>query len=221
MSMKMKQTVYESPKQILAISDHYVAFAYRHAKADSTTPGLAILRDGRYIIPAGTIYPANDASAVGIVLSEYDVTDGDAILTVVTHGFIKTAALPAVPSANAISALKQIAFLPYVGMGITLTCTKAAIEVGATADPDAVVLNITNGTFRPEASTLTNWTITGESTTKLTVTSITVANDGKSVTIALDQTAAAVAGDVTVLPAVSIVSTGMAAPAAVTIATVA
>lgn len=113
MSMKMKQTTYGAPaKQILATPDHYVAIGYMHAKADAGTPGLAVLEDGRYKIKPGTIYPANDATAVGVVLNEHDVTDGDAMLAVVIHGFVKTAALPAAPSAEAKAALKQISFVP-------------------------------------------------------------------------------------------------------------
>lgn len=99
MSMKMKETKYGAPaKQILAIPDHYVALGFKHAKATSGTPGLATLVDGRYIVKAGTIYPKNDATAIGVILNDYDVTDGDAMMAVVVHGFIKKAALPAAPN---------------------------------------------------------------------------------------------------------------------------
>lgn len=221
MAMKMKQTEYGAPtKQILAIPDHYVALGFKHAKADANTPGLATLVDGRYVVKAGTIYPANDATAIGVVLNDYDVTDGDAMMAVVIHGFIKVAALPAIPSANAISALKQITFNPLISIGLTLTGTKATIAVGATADPDPVVFKLANATFRDGAETLANWTITGEDTTKVKVTEIKVAADGQTVTFTLDQTAAAVAGNVTVIPSASIISTGKTV-SAVTIATVA
>lgn len=221
MAMKMKQTEYGAPtKQILAIPNHYVALGFKHAKADANTPGLATLVDGRYVVKAGTIYPANDATAIGVVLNDYDVTDGDAMMAVVIHGFIKVAALPAIPSANAISALKQITFNPLISIGLTLTGTKATIAVGATADPDPVVFKLANATFRDGAETLANWTITGEDTTKVKVTEIKVAADGQTVTFTLDQTAAAVAGNVTVIPSASIISTGKTV-SAVTIATVA
>lgn len=101
MGMKMKSITYGAPaNQILAIPDHYVALAQKHAKATQGDPGLATLVDGRYIVKAGTIWPANDNTAKGIVLNEYDVTDGDAMMAVVVHGFIKTAALPVAPSAD-------------------------------------------------------------------------------------------------------------------------
>lgn len=222
MAMKVKEIEYGAPaKQILAIPDHYVALGFKHAKADAGTPGLATLVDGRYVVKAGTIYPANDASAIGVVLNDYDVTDGDAMMAIVIHGFIKVAALPAIPSANAISALKQITFNPLISIGLSLTGTKATIAVGATTDPDPVVFKLANATFRDGAETLANWTITGESATKVTVTDIDVAADGQTVTFTLDQTAAAAAGSVTVLPDAEIISTGKTLAAAVAIATVA
>lgn len=112
MGMKMKSIEYGAPaKQILAIPDHYVALAYKHAKATVGVPGLAVLEEGRYIVKAGTIYPSNDKDAIGIVLNDYDVTDGDAMMAVVVHGFIKTAALPVAPSAD--TAASQLTESPF------------------------------------------------------------------------------------------------------------
>lgn len=216
--MKMKLTEYGAPaKQILAIPDHYVALGFKHAKADAVTPGLATLIDGRYVVKAGTMYPANDATAIGVVLNDYDVTDGDQMMAVVVHGFIKVAALPAVPAAAAVAALPQITFNPLI---ITLTGTKATITVGETADPEQVIFKLANATFRDGAVNLTNWTIAGETTTNLQVTDIEVAADGQTVTFTLEQITAAQAGSVTVLPDASIISTGKIV-SAVTIATVA
>lgn len=107
----MKTVEYGSPKQILAIPDHYVALGFIHEKAASGDVGLAVLEDGRYVVKAGTIYPANDATAVGVVLNDYDVTDGDEMMAVVVHGFVKQAALPAQPTAEAEAAMKQIKFV--------------------------------------------------------------------------------------------------------------
>lgn len=218
MTMKMKLTEYGAPaKQILAIPDHYVALGFKHAKADAVTPGLATLIDGRYVVKAGTMYPANDATAIGVVLNDYDVTDGDQMMAVVVHGFIKVAALPAVPAAAAVAALPQITFNPLI---ITLTGTKATITVGETANPEQVIFKLANATFRDGAVNLTNWTIAGETTTNLQVTDIEVAADGQTVTFTLEQITAAQAGSVTVLPDASIISTGKIV-SAVTIATVA
>ncbi len=221
MTMKMKLTEYGAPaKQILAIPDHYVALGFKHNRATTGSEGLATLIDGRYIVKAGTIYPANDATAIGVVLNDYDVTDGDAMMAVVVHGFIKVAALPAVPAAAAVAALPQITFNPLISIGLTFTGTKASIAVGETNDPEQVIFKLANATFRDGAETLTNWTITGETTTKITVTEIEVAADNQTVIFTLGQTTAAQAGSVTVLPDASIISTGKTV-SAVTIATVA
>ena len=114
MSMKMKTVDYASSKQILAIPDHYVALGYKHEKAVAGDTGLAVLEEGRYIVKAGTIYPANNETAVGIVLNDYDVTDGDQMMAVVVHGFIKQAALPVAPDAAAVTAMNQIKFITPV-----------------------------------------------------------------------------------------------------------
>jgi len=128
MAMKMKQTEYGAPaKQILAIPDHYVALGFKHSRAIQGSTGLATLVDGRYVVKAGTIYPANDASAIGVVLNDYDVTDGDAMMAVVIHGFIKVAALPAVVSQEAKNAMKDIKFIGTV----------SAIPFGVRKHPDS------------------------------------------------------------------------------------
>ena len=112
MAMKVKEYTYSAPtSQILAIPDHYVALGQMHAKATSGSAGLATLVDGRYIVKAGTIWPANDNTAKGIVLNDYDVTDGDAHMAVVIHGFIKLSALPVAPSATV--AASQLTESPF------------------------------------------------------------------------------------------------------------
>lgn len=95
MSIKMKTVDYASTKNILAVPDHYVGIAKKLEK-DSA---LAVTEEGRKIVKAGTIYPANDATAVGVILNDYDVTDGDQMASVVIHGFVLKAKLPAAPNA--------------------------------------------------------------------------------------------------------------------------
>jgi len=227
MAMKMKAIEYGAPTpQILAIPDHYVALGFKHAKADAVTPGLATLVDGRYIVKAGTIYPANDSTAVGVVLNDYDVTDGDATLAVVIHGFVKTAALPTVPSADAITALKQIQFVP---IGDTITVDYGPVvpltyEVGATeAGTDTVEVPLAGGlTYSDAATSKTNWTITGETTVKATVESITLSVDKKVAIFEVKTTSTPLAtGSITVKPAAAAISIGKAPSSAKTIVTVA
>lgn len=107
-----KQTVYNAPKpHILAQPDHYVAHGFMHKQAKAGDIGLAKLIEGRYIVKAGTIYPANDATAIGVVLNDYDVTDGDENMAVVIHGFILESKIPAAPSDLAKAALPMVKFV--------------------------------------------------------------------------------------------------------------
>ena len=108
MSVEHKNQSYVTGKQILVFPDHYVSVAHTFLKDDAAAATV----DGRKVIKAGTIYPANDATAKGVVWADYDVTDGDVTGALIIHGFVKTAALPAAPSANAKTALPQVAFLP-------------------------------------------------------------------------------------------------------------
>ena len=108
MAVEYKTQNYTTGKQILVFPDHYVGVAHTFNKDDAA----AVTVDGRKVIKAGTIYPANDATAKGVVWADYDVTDGDVTGTLIIHGFVKTAALPAVPTTEAKAALPMIAFMP-------------------------------------------------------------------------------------------------------------
>lgn len=227
MPMKMRSVEYGAPaKQILATPDHYVGIGFKHPIANQGSPGLAVLQEGRYVVKAGTIYPSNDSNAIGIVLNDYDVTDGDAMMSVVIHGFIKTAALPAIPSANALAALKQLTFLPIKGsytIGLDPFTVKT-YAVGATTETTfELPVTLTDGMlFRDEAATKSNWTIEGEATTKVTVDSIAISADKKTATLTLKTTTTAlVAGDITVLAGAACLAVGLPMTSAVTIATVA
>ena len=96
--MKFTTNKATGTKEILA-NDHYVAIPY-----DCT----ALAANAEGIVPAGTIVPANDASAIGVLL--YDVKKADNPNgAVVIHGFIKKAKLPAAPASGV--NLPQIKFM--------------------------------------------------------------------------------------------------------------
>lgn len=106
--VEFKHTDYSTAKGVLVFPDHYVSVAHTFKTDDAT----AVTEDGRKVIKAGTIYPSNDAKAIGVVWTDYDVTDGDRTGALILHGFVKTAALPAAPTDEAKAALKMIQFLP-------------------------------------------------------------------------------------------------------------
>ena len=124
MAIEYKSQDYTTGKQILVFPDHYVGVAKTFARNDSAAATV----NGRKIIKAGTIYPSNDANAIGVVFYDVDVTDGDQNGTLIVHGFIKKAALPANPSANAKSALKAIQFFPLEAVTVTLSTTKLTVS---------------------------------------------------------------------------------------------
>lgn len=111
MSVKYTNVEFGSPTHnILATNTHFVPFHHTVAKA-TAAGGIVVAKEGRLVVEAGTIYPANDDTAQGIVLNEVDVTDGDAQIAVVLHGFVLTEKLPEEPTDAARNALPMIAFL--------------------------------------------------------------------------------------------------------------
>ena len=71
----------------------------------------AITVDGdNKTLKAGIIYPSNDATAKGVVLQDYDVTDTPINVALAYAGAINTAKLPEAPSAEAKAALPRITF---------------------------------------------------------------------------------------------------------------
>lgn len=107
MTMKYKTIAYDSAKHILAMPDHYVSIARKATAAD----GMVVKEGDRFIIKAGTIYPSNDNKAIGVVLQDYDVTESDASMAIVLHGFIRADRLPTLPSNAALKNLRMIYFL--------------------------------------------------------------------------------------------------------------
>ncbi len=110
MTMKYKTIAYDSAKHILAMPDHYVPIARKAPKAIKAG-GMVVKEGDRFIIKAGTIYPSNDKEAIGVVLQDYDVTESDASMAIVLHGFIRVDRLPYAPTPAALKNLRMIYFL--------------------------------------------------------------------------------------------------------------
>lgn len=71
-------------------NDHYVAIPYDCSALTANENG---------VIPAGTIVPANDATAIGVLLNDVVKAD-DPNGAVVIHGFIKSSKLPTTPAST-------------------------------------------------------------------------------------------------------------------------
>ena len=132
---KFVSTTYTNSKEILKF-DHYVAMGVTVDDA-----GIVANADGKKIVPAGTIIGGTGGAnailakdtvlatkhntqsgatgsagagvdAEGVLLSDVDVTYGDAQGTMIIHGFIDLSKLPEAPCADAVTALKsRIIFL--------------------------------------------------------------------------------------------------------------
>ena len=83
---------------------------YQNFTYQVSNVGVAANAEGRKIVPAGTIYPANDATAVGILFNDVDVTEGPQPGAVMVEGYVLTARLPVAPTDEAKTALKEIKF---------------------------------------------------------------------------------------------------------------
>lgn len=99
--MKFTTKAVTAPVEILA-NDHYVAKPY------DCTALTALATDG--IIPAGTIIPANGATAEGVLLYGVNLNENPNG-AIVIHGFIKTDKLPTEPASEAKTALNQVIFM--------------------------------------------------------------------------------------------------------------
>ena len=97
--MKFTNKSIVSGVTILA-NDHYVAIPY------DCTELTALANDG--VIPAGTIVPANDATAIGVLLNDVKLEENPNG-AVVVHGFIKKSKLPAEPAESV--AIPQVQFM--------------------------------------------------------------------------------------------------------------
>ncbi|WP_438497158.1 hypothetical protein [Paenibacillus sp. IHBB 3054] len=120
---KFVETTYGNKKEILKFPDHYVAIAVTVSDA-----GVTANADGKKIVPAGRILGggvlADDtvlavkattttgvSNAEGVLLNDTDVTGGPAPGAMLIHAFINKNKIPTAPTAEELTALKQIAFI--------------------------------------------------------------------------------------------------------------
>lgn len=106
--MKFKENQVNMPSEIL-YNDHFVGMTYM-----MSSTGVTADSEGKKIVKAGSIIPKNDATAKGVLLSDVDVTNGDAPGTIVIHGFVDNTKLVKngiTVTAEAMGAIPQITFV--------------------------------------------------------------------------------------------------------------
>lgn len=97
--MKFKTESFAQGVNILA-NDHYVAIPYDCSDLS------ALATNG--VIKEGTIIPANDATAIGVLLNPVVLAENPNG-AIVIHGFIKKSKLPAAPASSV--AIPQVVFM--------------------------------------------------------------------------------------------------------------
>ncbi len=86
------------------------AARYQNFTFPISNAGVTADANGRKIVKSGTVYPANDATAKGIVFNDVDVTEGTQPGAVMVEGYVIGERLPVVVSDEAKTALKEIKF---------------------------------------------------------------------------------------------------------------
>lgn len=113
----------------------------RETTTVSADHAQAVEFDGRKIVRMGSVIPANDATAKGILYEDIDVTDGDAMGSIVTRGVIYGDRLPAALESAAATALTGIkvatepaVFRPaiFAGLGKITVASVAGTAAGDT-----------------------------------------------------------------------------------------
>ncbi len=102
--MKYEKTSYTSPVNILA-NDHYVGMPYNLSSLGS------LASSG--VIKAGNVIPANDATAIGILMHDVTLADNPNG-TLIIHGFVDTTKATANSSVTVAST--ALAVLPMIKM---------------------------------------------------------------------------------------------------------
>lgn len=119
--MELTTKSYGAPKDILYILDDYTAIT-----VNVSATGVSAGSDGRKIVPAGTVIggvladPTQGAvaaaggssegavAAEGVLMHDVDVTDGDALGTMIVRGVLDGTKLPANITANQKATLPMI-----------------------------------------------------------------------------------------------------------------
>lgn len=124
----------------------------RETATISASHAQKVTRNRRDIVPAGAVIPANGSSAVGILYEDIDVTDGDAIGSIVTRGVIYEDRLPAALVSDAKTALTGIKIASPVAVvrpaifGKFKTITVASEEGASSGKTAITVTGYTLGT---------------------------------------------------------------------------
>lgn len=89
-------------------SEKFVSFT---ESIDSTNYNVQVDDNGRKYVPAGTVYPTNDAKAIGVTIDDAYVDHNPALVGVIRAGWLLKDKLPVAPSSEAMTAMASIHFM--------------------------------------------------------------------------------------------------------------
>ena len=105
--------MFKSSTKLFSVRPEFLASDHYTTQSCTVTNAMGTTVDGRKIVKGGTVFPANDATAVGIIVHDVDVTDGEAPAAYIDHGIVYSNRLPAAVDALALPVLKGIIFRTY------------------------------------------------------------------------------------------------------------
>lgn len=86
-------------------SEHYISFT---EQVDENTAGVITDDLGHKVVPAGTVFPSNDAKAKGITIHEVNVSNGPQPVGLIVEGWLLAQRLPVMPTDEAMKAMTSI-----------------------------------------------------------------------------------------------------------------
>lgn len=89
-------------------SEKFVSFT---ESIDSTNYNVQTDENGRKYVPAGTVYPTNDAKAIGVTIDDVYVDHNPALVGVIRAGWLLKDKLPVAPTREAMAAMASIHFM--------------------------------------------------------------------------------------------------------------
>ena len=105
--------MFRSSTKAFSVRPEFLASDHYTTQSCTVTNAMGTNVDGRKIVKAGTVFPANDATALGLIVSDVDVTDGDAPAAYIDHGLVYSNRLPVAISGTAGPVLKGIILRTY------------------------------------------------------------------------------------------------------------
>ncbi|SDB96505.1 hypothetical protein [Shouchella lonarensis] len=105
MFLKKKQTYQNDPS--------FISSYHSISRTRTATQDMGKEIGGKIILKAGSVYPANDETAEGIVVNDVDLTNGGYPVAVLVEGYVYEDRLPEEVTPEAKAVLKEIKFEAY------------------------------------------------------------------------------------------------------------